>query len=355
MQKYFRKIVQDLHGYTSPPQKEFKVKLNQNESPFDVPEDIKQELAHAAAHLSWNRYPLNESPQLKEQLAQWHGVDENCILLGNGSNQLLQTILTGIVDKGDAVVYCPPTFSLFDLFSAIYGGQLIEVMRPPGDDFPIEKLLTTVQQTCTKIVLLCSPNNPTGAEISFEDVSRICEKTQGFVMLDEAYAEFSGTTIIPLLKQHPNLIVSRTFSKAFSMAGLRLGYLVANPAIIDQLRKVNLPYNVNLFTEMVAIKLLQHRRFMEEQVKQIIQERDRVFQQMSQISKITVFPSTANFILFRGENGDELFARLKAAGVLVRDVQQYPLLQNYLRVSIGFRDENDFFITALKNIINEKM
>jgi histidinol-phosphate aminotransferase len=207
MEKYFKKSVQTLQGYTSPPQKEYRIKLNQNESPFDVPATIKAELSHLAVTSAWHRYPVNESPQLKAKLAEWHGVDPDAILLGNGSNQLLQTMLTACVDNGDRVLYCPPTFSLFDLFSIIYNGCPVEVLRAPGRKFPLEQVLEKMALHEPSILLLCSPNNPTGAEIEYADIRHVCEAASGLVLIDEAYAEFSGKTVLPMLKEFPHLII----------------------------------------------------------------------------------------------------------------------------------------------------
>jgi histidinol-phosphate aminotransferase len=353
MDQYFKKSVLKLHGYTSPPQKEFKAKLNQNESPFDVPTSLKHELAEAAKNLQWNRYPLNESPDLMAKLAQRHDVQPRQILLGNGSNQIFQTLLTATIEPGDAVLYTPPTFSLYDLYTDIYDGKLIEVLQAPGADYPIEKVLAAIKEHNPKLVFVCSPNNPTGWEIDLSIVEEICKAANGLVFFDEAYGEFTEQSAIPLLPKYENLLISRTFSKAFSMAGLRFGYFVGNEPVIDQLRKVNIPYNVNLFTEMVALRLLDNEPEMRQQVQYLKDERDRVALDMQNINGITVFPSAANFILLKGPDDLDLFQALKDRGVLVRDVSSYPLLKGHQRVSIGFKEDNDLFLDMLKTIMRE--
>ncbi len=353
MNRYFKKSVLKLHGYTSPPQKEYKAKLNQNESPFDVPDALKNELSDAAKKLAWNRYPLNESPALMQKLAQRHDVQPQQILLGNGSNQIFQTLLTATLEPGDAVLYTPPTFSLYDLYTDIYDGNLVEVLQAPGADYPIEKVLSAIKQNNPKLIFICSPNNPTGWEIDLSLVKDICKAASGLVFFDEAYGEFAEQSAIPLLPKYENLLVSRTFSKAFSMAGLRFGYFVGNEPVIAQLRKVNIPYNVNLFTEMVALRLLDSEAEMHKQVQYLKDERDRVAADMQKINGITVFPSAANFILIKGPDDLDLFRTLKDRGVLVRDVSSYPLLKGHQRVSIGFKDENDLFIETLETIMRE--
>ncbi len=350
MEKYFKKAVYSLHGYTSPPQKSYKAKLNQNESPFDVPQDLKDELCRSARDLAWHHYPLNESPKLTGKLADRHRLGADQVLLGNGSNQLLQTLLTAVLEHNDPVLYCPPSFSLFDLFPVIYGGRLETVPRPPGTAFPLQDVLETITATRPKIVLLCSPNNPTGDDIDTACLSAVCEKATGIVLMDEAYAEFSGTSFIPLIQKHPNLVISRTFSKAFSLAGLRFGYLLGRREVIAQLRKANLPYNVNLFTELVAIRLLDNRDFMQKQVKYISDERDRLYAEMKTMGHILVHRSFANFLLFKCNDGRQMFLQLKKAGVLVRDVSEYPLLADHLRVSVGSKPENNLFLNVLKSL-----
>ncbi len=353
IENYIKKSVLKLHGYTSPPQKEYKAKLNQNESPFDVPNLLKEELAEAAKNLEWNRYPLNESPALMEKLAQRHNVVSRQILLGNGSNQIFQTLLTATLEPGNAVLYTPPTFSLYDLYTDIYDGKLIEVLQAPGAAYPIEKVLAAIKEHNPKLVFICSPNNPTGWEIDLSLVEEICRATNGLVFFDEAYGEFTEQSAIPLLPKFENLLISRTFSKAFSMAGLRFGYFVGNEPVIDQLRKVNIPYNINLFTEMVALRVLDYESEMRMHVQYLKDERDRVALEMHKIDGITVFPSAANFILLKGPENLDLFRALKDRGVLVRDVSSYPLLTGHQRVSIGFKEENDLFLETLKNIMRD--
>ncbi len=347
MENYFKASVLSLPGYGAPPQEAPAAKLNQNESPFDLPAALKKEILDKALTLSWNRYPVNESPRLKEALAAWHQLAPEQILLGNGSNQLLQTILSGCTEPGEKILCCPPTFSLFELYIALYGGEALLVPRLPGSETPQAEIMTAIKTRQPKLILFCSPNNPTGSEFEVAFVEQVCDVSRGLVVVDEAYAEFSTQSFLPLLKQRKNLVLSRTFSKAFSMAGLRLGYLMADAEIIAQWRKVNLPYNINLFTELVGLTLLNHRALIEQQVQFIIRQREWLLAQMQQIDAIKACPSAANFILFSCPDGKALFAHLKGRGILVRDVSGYWGLENHLRVNAGSLLENQLFITAL--------
>jgi histidinol-phosphate aminotransferase len=351
MEKYFKKRIVALDGYKPPPQEVMVAKLNQNESPFDLPSDFKKVVLQQALALSWNRYPMNEPQGLKERLAHWHGVSPEQVLLGNGSNQLLQTIISATIEKGEKVLYFPPTFGLFELFTTIFSGENLEIMAPPGRPFPLQETLSAIKEKQPKLILLCSPNNPTGAELALKEVEAVCAVAPGLVLLDEAYGEFSSQTAIPLLSAWPQLIISRTFSKAFSLAGLRLGYLLSTERNIEQLRKANLPYNINLLTELIAEQLLTEKEVMLQQVAGIARERDWLYAEMGKIAAIQPFPSTANFILFKCPDGRQVFTSLKKQGILVRDVSGYPLLKNHLRVSVGLRQENLNFLDALNKAV----
>ena len=355
MEKYFKRSVLHLDGYISPPQKDYLAKLNQNENPFDVPQNIKDKLCENAKTLSWNRYPVNTSPELRSQLAVWHRIDESQILLGSGSNQIFQSMLSAVVEPGDKIIYCPPTFSLFDLYADLYGGELIKVQHAPGENFPVDRLLQAIDKHQPKIVLLCSPNNPTGFEMSLTDLDKVCQAAPGLVFWDEAYGEFSERSAKSLLDKYKQLIISRTFSKAFSLAGLRFGYFLAHKDIIAQLVKINIPYNVNLFTEMVAIELLKNLSFMEEHVAYIKNERERLYNRMREMNGVRVFPSAANFLLFKSTDNTNLFLELKNRGILVRDVSSYELLDGYQRLSIGSKEENNLFLEKLTDIIKDKI
>ncbi len=353
MEKYFKKSVVAMQGYESPPQKEYLAKLNQNENPVDVPQDIKDELCERAKTLEWNRYPVNTSPLLREKLAAWHQVKAEQILTGNGSNQILQTLYSAVIEPGDTIIYCAPTFSLYEMFNELYSARLIKVLQPPGTPFPVAELLQKIKKYQPRLVILCSPNNPTGFEMDMDEVRDVCAAAPGLVFFDEAYGEFCEQSAKVLLNQYPNLLISRTFSKAFSLAGLRFGYFIANKDIITELVKVNIPYNINLFTELVACRLLNDPGVMQQQIEKLKIERDWLYRQMQACKFIKVYPSSANFLLFHSPKDVNLFIALKQRGILVRDVSSYDLLQGFQRVSIGSRYENELFLEKLQDIFKD--
>ncbi|MBD3375503.1 histidinol-phosphate transaminase [candidate division KSB1 bacterium] len=350
MPDYFKSQVTDLPGYQSPPQSRVKAKLNQNESPFDVPEMLKEQILAQARQLEWHRYPEHSSSLLRTKLSEWLGYSPDSFVLGNGSNQLLQTLLNATISDGEKVLICPPTFSLFDLFPPLYGAELINVYNNEDLQVDQELVLEKIKTEHPKLTLLCSPNNPTGAELSLDFLETVLDLSPNLVLWDEAYAEFTDQSALELLPKYENLIISRTFSKAFSIAGLRFGYFIAHPHIAAQLLKVNLPYNINLFTESVALTLLGNKSVLMEQVQYIRRQRDRLYKILCAMENIEVFPTAANFVLFRVHDGKQVFNALKERGVLVRDVSGYPLLQNCLRVNAGTEAENNLFIDALKEV-----
>ena len=352
MKTLFKKSVLDLDGYTAPPQHQVEAKLNQNENPFDIPAELKQKIFQQASQIEWNRYPTYESPRIRENLAKLYDVHPNQIVLGSGSNQLLVILLSAILDSSKSVLFCPPTFGLFEHYSSIYQANIIRVYRAPGQDFPIKEVEREIRLKKPELLLLDSPTNPTGAEIPVAMIEKICEISSGLILVDEAYAEFCDNSVLPFIKRFPNLIISRTFSKAFSLAGMRFGYLVGDEKVVEQLRKVNIPYNINLFTELVVNTLLENRSALEGNIRFIKTERQWLYEQLCAIPNITVYPSSANFLLMKVPDGKGVFQGLKGEGVLVRDVGSYPLLKDHLRVNVGTHEENCIFIDKLKSVIS---
>jgi histidinol-phosphate aminotransferase len=216
--------------------------------------------------------------------------------------------------------------------------------------FDVDKLIESSRKA--DVVVVCSPNNPTGGLLEPAALIAVLKNAKGLVMLDEAYHEFSGQTGLPLLREHRNLIVLRTFSKAMSMAGLRFGYMMAHPEIAREVYKSKLPYNVNIFTLAAAEIVVEKRAVLDRGIEMLIRERDRIFAELQKRKAVCAFPSKANFILIRtARPARELFDRLYSKGVLVRDVSAYPLLDRCVRVSIGTPEENDRFLASLDRVL----
>jgi histidinol-phosphate aminotransferase len=233
----------------------------------------------------------------------------------------------------------------------VLGGEVISVPLTPALQFDTGAIRDKAARA--DVIIICSPNNPTGCRISEEEISEIARDFKGIVVVDEAYHEFSGRTLVPLLAELPNLIVLRTFSKAMAMAGLRVGYLLASPELAREVHKATLPYNLNFFSATAAEVACERYDLLRPQIEMIVSERERLFAEMSMMPGIAPVASHANFLVARTPiNPQNLFEEMLARDILIRDVSRYPMLKDYFRASVGLIEENDRLIGALKSIIS---
>jgi histidinol-phosphate aminotransferase len=331
------------------------IKINQNENPFDMPDEIKEEVARRLAARPWSRYPDFVASELLEQLAAFAGWRPEGTLAGNGSNELIQAVLAVLVGPGVKVVVPEPTFTLYRQIVTIFGGEVISVPLTPHLSFDVSALMEVTAEQRTGVLILCSPNNPTGCRIEDEDLIALARGFDGVVIVDEAYHEFARHTVVPLLNELPNLIVLRTFSKAMAMAGLRVGYMLASPELTREVHKATLPYNLNFVSSTVArVACERYDTLLRPLVERLIGERDRLSAAVAQIRGLSPVPSHANFFLVKTDlEPQKLFEELLDHDILVRDVSHYPMLAEYLRLSVGKPDENDAVISALQDIMSK--
>jgi histidinol-phosphate aminotransferase len=349
--------VRAMGAYTLRPY-EPRIKLNQNESPYDVPDELKARIAGRLEHRPWNRYPPFVARSFISAVGEATGWAEDGILVANGSNELIQAVLAVTVSAGTRVVIPEPTFTLYRLMTEVNGGTVASVPLTDELRFDVDAIVHAARRTDAAVIVLCSPNNPTGCWLTEDDVLHIHDRTDALVLLDQAYVEFGGFDGIPLLEGRPRLVVLRTFSKAMAMAGLRAGYLLAHPGLAAEVHKAKLPYNINFFTEVAAAEVLRGRALLAPNVDRIRAERDRLLAEMRSIPGIHTFDSAANFVLFRVEapslTHTAVFDRLlEEHGILVRDVSRYPMLERCLRVNAGTHDETGAFLGALRAIMGE--
>ena len=353
--RHVKPQVRSLGAYTLRPY-EPQVKLNQNESPYDVPAELKRRIAERLGDRPWNRYPPFVASNFISAVSEATGWPEEGVLVANGSNELIQSFFAVVVEPGKAVVIPEPTFTLYRLMAEVNGGRVVSVPLDGELRFDAEAIIRAARESEAAIVVLCTPNNPTGSALTREEIERIHDGTDALVLLDQAYVEFGGYDAIPLLEGRPRVVVLRTFSKAMALAGLRAGYLLGDPALVAEVNKAKLPYNVNFFTEVAAAEVLRGRDLLEPQVEAMRRERDRLLEGLGEIPGIRVFPSAANFVLFRVERDGithtGVFDRLlEEHGILVRDVSKYPMLAGCLRVNAGTPEETRGFLTALRSIL----
>jgi histidinol-phosphate aminotransferase len=330
-------------------------KLNQNESPFDFPPELKRLVLEQASGRAWQRYPEFAPPDLLARLAAHYGWLADGVLVGNGSNELIQSTLAVTLGAGDAVVAPSPTFSLYRLLTAVLGGRYVPV--PLGDDyvFDVDALIDTARRTAAKVIVLNSPNNPTGSALPEGAVERILAATTALVVADEAYQDFGGPSAIGLLPRSSRLVVLRTFSKALGLAGLRFGLALAHPAVAREIAKGKLPYNVNVVTLAAARTALEHAPMLAARTREVIEIRDWFVARLAALPGLTVYPTAANFVLIRCSRppAKDLFRRLlDDYGILVRDVSDSPQLSECLRISIGTSEDMDAVISALEEIVS---
>ena len=345
--------IRSLKPYHLEPE-ECTVKLNQNENPFDWPKPIKEEVGRFCVERPWNRYPPFIPEALKDLLAGHVGVQKGSVMVGNGSNEMLLVLLLSLVRQNAAVILCQPTFTVYQLLLQGLGATPLPVPLDSDLQYDVEAICAAAGSNPKAVLVLCSPNNPTGSVLSEQSLRKILDVHTGFCVLDQAYVEFGGYNAIPLLAKYPNLIITRTFSKAFAAAGLRLGYLAGNPAVVEELNKIKLPYNINFFAEHVATVLVRNKKKIEHTVREIIGERGALEEFLKTLPFDNVYPSQANFILVRYRDKQRLFDTLKADGILLRDVSLYPRLENCLRISVGSAQENEALRTALRSFFARK-
>jgi len=344
--------VRELRAYSLSPHRA-SVKINQNENPWDFPETIKQETLRRLRTRSWSRYPDFVPTSLHEHLAGFAAWTSDGVIAGNGSNELIQALLMVSVEPGKRVLISEPTFALYRQVTTVLGGSVISVPLTASFEFDVPSLLEVTQQMKPDVVILCSPNNPTGSSIDDSDLRRLLKVAPGLVVIDEAYHEFAGHSVVQLLSDFPNLVVLRTFSKAMGLAGMRIGYLLAAPQLVTEIRKAVLPYNLNVFSQTVAeVAIEMYEGELQPLVKTIIGERERLFAELNAIDGLKPVPSKANFMIVRtAVNPRRIFDELYARDILVRDVSAYPMLRDYFRFNVGTPQENDQLIAALNEIM----
>jgi histidinol-phosphate aminotransferase len=332
----------------------FRRKLNQNECPHDLPAGLKQSVLERAAAAPWQRYPEFVPARLVERLAAHYGWRPDGVVVGNGSNELIQATLSVVLSEGDGVVAPSPTFSLYRLLTGVLGGRYLPVPLGEGFAFDVDRIVETAIRERAKVVVLNSPNNPTGSALPDGAVERLLAETGALVLCDEAYQDFGGPSAIPLLSRSSRVVVLRTFSKAMGMAGLRFGLALAHPEVARELAKGKLPYNVNLVTLAAAEVALDHAELLGKRTREIAETRDRFFPRLAALDGIEVFPSAANFVLLRcrARPASEVFRRLhEEHGILVRDVSGSPELAECLRISIGTEEDMAAVLEALSRIL----
>jgi len=323
------------------------IKLDANENPYGCSPRVNQALAK---YQGFSIYPDDGQTRLREMLAGYTGVPANHIVAESGSNRLIDLVLRLLINPGDEVINCVPSFIMYRFSTQLCGGTLVEV--PRDDNFAVNVgAVKDAISPRTKIILIANPNNPTGTLIPREDILELVD-TGLPVLVDEAYYEFSGDTVAPLVSQYENLMVLRTFSKWAGLAGLRIGYGLFPLWIADYLLRIKIAYCVNVAALIAVEESLKDVDYLQERVKAIVTERDRLFEEISRVEWLRPIPSAANFILCQVLKGkaSELHRQLQNKGILVRYFDE-PLLENYVRISVGKPEDSEALMRALRKIV----
>ena len=340
-----------MEGYHSP-QLDVTVRLNTNEAPGPPPAGFAARLAEALAAIEWHRYPDRTYRALRTAIAGLHGVAPEQVFAANGSNEVLQTLLLTYGGPGRSAAVFEPTYALHSHIARITGTGVVVGERDEGlalDEGEVRRVLADAEPAIT---FLCSPNNPTGMVEPQELVRMVADEAPGLVVVDEAYGQFAPWSALDLVDGERPLVVTRTFSKTWSMAAARLGYLVGPAWLVAELDKVVLPYHLDAFKQAAGTVALDFVDEMQARVAHIVEERGRVSAALADLP-VDVWPSGANFVLFRPREraGDQVWKDLVERSVLVRNCASWPRLDGCLRVTIGTQAEDDAFLSGLREVL----
>ena len=340
-----------LEGYHSP-QVDVRVRLNTNESPIEPPPAWRDAFAAELSRVAWHRYPDRAATDLRSAIADLHGVSPSQVFAANGSNEVLQTLLLTYAGPRRTVVTFEPTYQLHAHIARLTGASVVEADRSPDFTLHLPSALATIRAAQPVVTFLCSPNNPTGLVEAEGTIRAMLAAVPGLLVVDEAYGQFAPWSAIGTVNDDLPLVVTRTFSKTWSMAGTRLGYLVGPGWLVAELDKVVLPYHLDAAKQIAGRLALRFVGEMESRVHAIVAERQRVVAALD-LLPVTQWPSGANFVLFRpsATSGRTVWQGLVERSVLIRDCSGWPRLHDCLRVTIGTSSENDAFITALQEVL----
>lgn len=346
VKKLFRDDLKTFESYNAK-RIDSRIKLHANESPFSVSDELLSEIKEEIVKCSFNRYPDAMSEDLCKKFAEYAGVDYKSVIAGNGSDELIQIIVSTFLDRNDKILLLNPEFSMYENYAAISSANIVKFDTDEEFTFDPQVIIDKVNSEGIKLFFISNPNNPTGKAYDRNTILKLVKNCNSIVVVDEAYGVFYGESVIKDIDDYENLIVLKTCSK-IGGASIRLGFLTAGKVILDEIKKVKPPYNVSTTTEIIGKVLLSNKSEIEEKVKYIISERERVYGEFLKIPYIEkVYKSSANFILFKTKRAHEIYEKLLEDGVLVRDFGS-GVLKDCLRITIGKEEENNYMLELLK-------
>jgi histidinol-phosphate aminotransferase len=361
IKKLVQKEVIDLSSYEvktildrKPNEKIVKMNLNEN---FFVPNEfVKKLLLDACQNIDVRAYPPPRGSLAVKAISDFLGLSESKVTVANGADEIMDLLMKVFVRRGSKVIVAEPTFPMYTFFAELYGGSKVSVMLKRDFSLDVDFILKKADNN-SRLLFICSPNNPTGNQFQKSDIKRLLEEFNGIVVVDEAYVDFADSSVIDWVREYDNLAVLRSFSKAFGLAGLRLGYLVSSKNVVEYVQKVVGPFNINSVTQQTIVLALQNWSYFKKQIDRVVNEREWLMENLRQIDGVEPCPSDANFILFKVTldklDSTALTQRMEHRNVLVKDRGHLPLLENCIRVTVGTRDMNQAFVSALKESLEE--
>jgi histidinol-phosphate aminotransferase len=350
-----RADLEELEPYVSPQRPGWNgARLNTNESPYPPPEAVIETFLERMREVAFHRYPDRDATVLITHLADHLGRPRESLWLANGSNEVFLHLFLAFGGPGRSVLVFEPTYSLHTMIPRIAGTSVVVGRRSEDFTIDVPYALRTIDESDPNVIVLCSPNNPTGGVEPRPALEAILERASGLVIVDEAYVDFArlGTSALDLLDTHANLVVVRTFSKAWSLAGARLGYLLAAPELVSAMGRVRLPYHLSTPTQLLGEAVLSHMPEVTASIDKVVTERDRLTVGLQSLG-VKTYPSDANFVLFEVENPERVWNGLLDRGVLIRRYEGVPKLERCLRVTAGLPEETDVFLQAARELRDE--
>lgn len=321
------------------------VKLDANEGDKDLYRDLLKKLGES--DITLNYYPDDSYSELKKEINNYVGYEPKNITVGNGSSELLDLCVKTFVDKDETILSLDPTFSMYSIYAQVFSAKYIGAKAEEDFKVNVDSIIKDIKENNPKLIILCNPNNPTGSVLTKEEVRKIVKSTDALIALDEAYMEFGDESLIDEVMDYDNLLIVKTVSKAFSLAGIRMGYIVANEDIITSIEKVRAPYNLNSLSTYIATEALRQKERMFDYVKKIKGEREKIYKALVDLG-VKAYASGANFVFFKSDI-DNLQKKLVDKDVLIRKFSGK--LDGYYRVSVGTKGQNEKFLEAFKEVM----
>ena len=322
------------------------IKLDANENPYPIPRAMIEHMQRWMESASISRYPDTDSMELIRAIAKAFKVTEENVVCGVGSDELIDCVLKSTIEDSDYVVAPNPSFSMYPQFTMLNCGKLIAVPLNEDFSFNAEAIKEAVKTYQPKVVFLCNPNNPTGSLLTLEEIEEITILSKGLVVVDEAYGEFCKVTALPLIKKYRNIVILKTFSKAYSLAGARVGYGIANKEVIDLINTVRVPYNLSVFSQKIATWAMQNKAIFDSAIQKIIEQRGCLSKALQDLG-VKVYPSHTNFIWVKLP--EEAFQQLQESKIYIRKINYEG--QPYYRITVGTKEENEALLNALSRCL----